>query len=63
MSATTEFYVTQADKCRADADASPLSQVRDRNLRAAAAWQAMADKLLHTEKLRADKDRAAVGSA
>ena len=62
MSATTEFYITQADKCRADADASSLTQVRDRNLRAAAAWQAMADKLLHTEKLRAEKDRHAAAA-
>lgn len=62
MSATTEFYIAQADKCRADADASALTQVRDRNLRAAAAWQAMADKLLQTEKLRADKERIAAAA-
>ena len=37
MSATTEFYIAQADKCRTDADASSWTQVRDRNLRAAAA--------------------------
>lgn len=59
MSATIDFYLAQAQKCTSDADASPLTQVRDRNLRAAAAWQAMADKLLHTEKLRAEKDRLA----
>lgn len=59
MSATTEFYLAQAEKCTAEADASALTQVRDRNLRAAAAWQAMADKLLHTENLRAEKDRLA----
>ena len=59
MSATIDFYRTQAEKCSAEADASPLSQVRDRNLRAAAAWQAMADKLLHTEKLRAEKESQA----
>ena len=62
MSATIDFYVAQADKCRIEADASPLTQVRDRNLRAAAAWQAMADKLLHTEQLRAEKE-AAVAAA
>lgn len=56
MSATIDFYLAQADKCTAEAQASPLTQVRDRNLRAAAAWQAMADKLLHTEKLRAEKE-------
>lgn len=63
MSATTEFYIAQADKCRTEADASPLTQVRDRNLRAAAAWQAMADKLLDAEKLRAKKERLAATNA
>ena len=63
MSATIEFYIAQADKCRTEADASPLTQVRDRNLRAAAAWQAMADKLLHTETLRAEKEKLAAVAA
>lgn len=59
MSATTEFYLAQAQRCTAEADESGLDRVRERNLRAAAAWQAMADKLLHTEKLRAEKVRVA----
>jgi hypothetical protein len=59
VSATTEFYLAQAQRCTAEADASGLDRVRERNLRAAAAWQAMADKLLHTEKLRAEKVRVA----
>ena len=58
MSATIDFYLAQAEKCTAEASTSQLTQVRDRNLRAAAAWQAMADKLLHTERLRAEKDAA-----
>lgn len=58
MSATIDFYLTQAGKCSEEAKASPLTQVRDRNLRAAAAWQAMADKLLHSEKLRAEREAA-----
>ncbi len=58
MSATIDFYIAQATKCTAEAEASALTQVRDRNLRAAAAWQAMADKLLHTEQLRAEKEAA-----
>lgn len=57
MSATIDFYLAQAEKCTAEAGTSQLTQVRDRNLRAAAAWQAMADKLLHTETLRAEKER------
>ena len=62
MSATIDFYIAQAEQCTAEAGASPLTQVRDRNLRAAAAWQAMADKLLHSEKLRAERE-AAVAAA
>ncbi|MBL9069854.1 MAG: hypothetical protein JNM03_07655 [Sphingopyxis sp.] len=59
MSATIDFYLAQAEKCTAEAGTSQLTQVRDRNLRAAAAWQAMADKLLHTETLRAEKEKLA----
>lgn len=55
MSANLDFYLAQAAKCRDDADASSLTQVRDRNLRAAAAWQAMADKLARAEIARADR--------
>ena len=62
MSATIDFYLAQAEKCTAEAGTSQLTQVRDRNLRAAAAWQAMADKLLHTEQLRAEKDRLAAAA-
>ncbi|PQM27892.1 hypothetical protein CVO77_04930 [Sphingopyxis lindanitolerans] len=63
MSATIDFYLTQAEKCTAEAETSPLNQVRDRNLRAAAAWQAMADKLLHSERLRAEKEQLAAAAA
>lgn len=57
MSATIEFYLAQAEKCSEEAAASSLVQVRERNLRAAAAWQGMADKLIHAENLRAEKER------
>lgn len=53
MSATSDFYRSQAEKCADEADASALPQVRERNLRAAAAWQLMADKLILTEATRA----------
>lgn len=58
MSANLDFYRAQAEKCRAEADASVLTQVRDRNLRAAAAWQSMADKLALTEVARAERAAA-----
>lgn len=55
MSMTSDFYLAQADKCRQDAVGASLVQVRDRNLRAAAAWQAMAEKLSRTESVRAER--------
>lgn len=63
MSATIDFYLAQVEKCTAEAAASSLTQVRDRNLRAAEAWQAMADKLLLAEKLRAEKDALAASAS
>ncbi len=53
MSATSDFYRSQAEKCAGEADASALPEVRARNLRAAAAWTSMADKLVLTEATRA----------
>jgi hypothetical protein len=57
VSSTSDFYTAQAEKCTADAAGATLTQVRDRNLRAAAAWQAMADKLIRTEVARAEKEK------
>lgn len=59
MSTHLDFYLTQAEKCRAEAEASSLTQVRDRNLRAAAAWQAMADKLARAAVARAEREAEA----
>jgi len=58
VSATSDFYLTQADKCASEAAATTLTQVRDRNLRAAAAWRSMAEKILLTEQSRARRDAA-----
>lgn len=58
MSATSDFYLAQATKCAADAADATLMQVRERNLRSAAAWREMAEKLLRMERARADKERA-----
>ena len=43
MATATDFRA-QAAKCRADAEASALDNVRDRNLRAEAAWLDMAER-------------------
>lgn len=58
MAATSDFYLAQAEKCQADADGSTLDRVRERNLRAAAAWRAMADKLIRAETARAEREKS-----
>ncbi len=50
-----EFYRVRAEQARADADAATLDNVRERCLRAAEAWQAMADRAAHTEQMRNSK--------
>lgn len=56
MSATSDFYLARAAECNADAAAAKLSNVRDRCLRSAAAWQSMAERILYTEAARAERD-------
>lgn len=59
MAATSVNYREQADRCEADAAAADLTQVRDRNLRSAAAWHALANRQFKSEQARADKERLA----
>ena len=56
MSITRDFYLTRAAEARAEADRSGLANVRERNLRAAAAWDVMADRAARTEQQRADQE-------
>lgn len=56
MSATQKFYSDRAAQARRDAEAAGLDNVRDRHLRAAAAWDVMAARLLRTEKMRAETE-------
>ena len=60
MSAQHEFYLTRANEAKRDADAATLDNVRDRCLRAAAAWDGMAARAARTEKMRAktESDKA-----
>ncbi len=48
-----DMYIQRATEARADADAAILDNVRDRCLRAEAAWKAMADRAARTETMRA----------
>ena len=56
MSVTREFYRTRAAEALRDAEAASLANVRDRCLRAAAAWEVMATRLARTERMRAETD-------
>lgn len=50
------FYRDRADEARRAADAAELDNVRERNLRAAAAWQQMADRAARTDRQRAETE-------
>lgn len=49
-----EVFIERADQARADAEAATLSNVRDRCLRAEAAWRSMAARVERSDKMRAD---------
>jgi hypothetical protein len=51
-----EFYETRANEARAEAEAALLDNVRDRCLRAAMAWDVMAERARYTDALRAKRE-------
>jgi hypothetical protein len=52
MTVPSDFYRARAEEARADADKASLDNVRDRCLRAAVAWENMADRADRTGKMR-----------
>jgi hypothetical protein len=58
MSNQHDFYLTRAAEARADAERATLGNVRERCLRAAAAWDAMAARAHRTDTLRARQEAA-----
>ena len=60
MSAQLDFYRARAAEARAEAEAANLENVRQRCLRAASAWEDMADRAARTDRMRArqEADRA-----
>lgn len=60
MSQTFEFYDERARAAQAEADRAVLDNVRERELRSAAAWRGMADRqlLIDAERIKADHARA-----
>lgn len=65
MSSQLEFYRARAEGARADAEAASLENVRQRCLRAAAAWDDMADRAARTDRMRArqEAEKAAAAAA
>ena len=62
MSDITTF-LARAAEARADAETATLDNVRDRCLRAEAAWMVMADRARRTERLRAEQIAAKAAQA
>ena len=56
MSAQHDFYRARAVEARTDADKATLDNVRDRCLRAAAAWEAMAARAHRSDTVRAKQE-------
>jgi hypothetical protein len=56
MSTHHEFYLERAAAARRDADEATLANVRERCLRAAAAWDEMAARAARTERMRAETE-------
>lgn len=52
MTAQSDFYRARAIEARTDADAASLDNVRERCLRSALAWDAMADRAARTGRMR-----------
>jgi len=66
MSTQHDFYEARAAQARSEAEAATLDNVRDRCLRAAAAWDAMAARAQRGDTLRAkqaaEKEAAALAA-
>jgi hypothetical protein len=60
-----DFYLTRAAEAKRDAEAATLSNVRERCLRAEAAWSEMAARADRGDKMRAklDAEKAAASVA
>jgi hypothetical protein len=65
MSSQYEFYRARAQEAQKEAAATSLSNVRERCLRAAEAWEAMAARALRsdTNRARAEAEKAAANAS
>ncbi len=56
MSANEDFFRARATQARSEAEVADLANVRDRHLRAAIAWEEMADRARRTDRLRTEQE-------
>lgn len=63
MSAQLDFYRARAAEARSEAEAASLENVRQRCLRAAAAWEDMAERAARTDRMRARQEAAKVAAS
>ena len=61
MPTITDTYRLRADEARQEADLATLANVRERHLRAAAAWDAMAARAAKTLRRRAAAEAEKAG--
>lgn len=62
MSNQHDFYLQRAAQAQADADTATLENVRQRCLRSAEAWNAMAARAEKVERLRCENETAKAAS-
>jgi hypothetical protein len=53
-SSNLNFYLARVEQARAEAEAATLDHVRERCRRSEAAWTALADRALRSERLRVE---------
>ena len=58
-----QFFLTRAEQARVEAEAAILDHVRERCRRSEAAWSALADKALRSERLRIDDQKRKAATA
>lgn len=58
MSTQKELYLLRADEARRDAEAASLVNVKERCLRAEAAWLEMAARAARTDRMRVSAEKA-----
>lgn len=63
MSTHYQFYRERAAEARRDAGQTSLDNVRDRCLRAAAAWEQMAARVERTDRMRAEAEAKKAAAA